>query len=285
MLLWNLANPQARQFLTDFLCGCIRDWGIDCYRQDFNMGMLNYCRKADAPDRVGMTEIRYVEGLYTFWDDLLKRNPGLIIDNCASGGKRLDFEMLRRATPFWRTDGPRDPIAHQCHTWGLMLWVPLSAASEDRKGDDYEFRSSMCSALATNWWSPGDVPADPIPADFPWDWAKRTLEQYLKIRKCYYGDYYPLTGYSQARDVWMAYQLDLPESGEGLVVALRRPESPYETARLKLHGLEAGAQYEITNLDTNQKQTLAGQTLLTDGAEVSLKSCPGSALLTYRRAR
>ena len=284
MLLWNLADAQARQFLTDFISGRIRDWGIDCYRQDFNMGMLDYCRKADAPDRVGVTEIRYVEGLYAFWDELLKRHPGLIIDNCASGGKRLDFEMVRRGTPFWRTDGPRDAIAHQCHTWGLMLWLPLSAASEDRAGDDYEFRSSMCSALATNWWSPGDVPAEPIRADFPWDWAQRTLKQYLEIRKFYYGDYYPLTNYSQAADVWMAYQLDLPETGEGLIVVLRRPESPYETARLKLRGLGGAARYEITNLDSGAKTAQAGEVLCEAGLEITLNARPGSALLTYKRA-
>ena len=31
-----------------------------------------------------MAETRHIEGLYAFWDDLLKRHPNLIIDNCAS---------------------------------------------------------------------------------------------------------------------------------------------------------------------------------------------------------
>lgn len=33
-----------------------------------------------------MKEIRHVEGLYKFWDYLLDRFPGLMIDNCAAGG-------------------------------------------------------------------------------------------------------------------------------------------------------------------------------------------------------
>ena len=37
------------------------------------------------------------------------------------------WETIGRATPLWRTDGPRDPVAHQNHTFGLMAWVPLSA--------------------------------------------------------------------------------------------------------------------------------------------------------------
>ena len=43
-------------------------------------------KAADTPDRQGMAEIRHIEGLYAFWDGLLQRHPGLMIDNCASGG-------------------------------------------------------------------------------------------------------------------------------------------------------------------------------------------------------
>jgi alpha-galactosidase len=230
-----------------------------------------------------MTESRYVIGLYRMWDEIRARNPGLWIDNCASGGRRIDLETLGRATPFWRTDGPRDPIAHQCHTYGLMAWAPLSATSQDRAGDDYEFRSSMCSSLCLNWWVVGDVPAERIPSDFPFAWAKNTLEQYVKLRELYYGDYYPLTGYSQGRDLWMAYQLGQPDGSRGLVVALRRPESPYESAHLPLHGLDPGATYRLTDLDTQAQSRHTGQDLLGQGIELAMKAKPGSALILYER--
>src|SRR5262249_34939087 len=125
--LLNLGNPAARKFLTDFISVRIDEFGLGCYRQDFNIDPLAFWQAADALDRQGATEIHYIEGLYAFWDELLKRHPNLMIDNCASGGRRLDLETLGRATPFWRTDGPRDPIAHQCHTLGLLSWVPLNA--------------------------------------------------------------------------------------------------------------------------------------------------------------
>ncbi len=281
--LFNLGLPAAREFLTRFLNDRIDEFGLGCYRQDFNIDPLPFWQAADAPDRQGMTEMRHIEGLYAFWDGLLAQHPHLILDNCASGGRRLDLETIGRATPFWRTDGPRDPIAHQCHTFGLLPWVPLSATSQDRAGDDYEFRSSMCSGLCLNWWVSGDAPAERIPDNFPFDWAKRTLAQYLDIRPFFYGDYYPLTGYSQARDVWMAYQLDRPEQGDGLVVALRRPESPYETARLVLHGLESAAQYLVRNLDSGVETTYLGSELSGEGLAVALDKRPGSALLTYRK--
>jgi alpha-galactosidase len=282
-LLWNLGDSNACRFLTDFIDSKVKEFGLGCYRQDFNIDPLPFWRAADAPDRQGMAEIRYIEGLYAFWDGLLRRNPGLLIDNCASGGRRIDLETVGRATPFWRTDGPRDAIAHQCHTYGLMSWVPLSATSQDRAGDDYEFRSSMCSSLCLNWWVSGDVSAERIPDTFPFPWAKRTLDQYLGYRGMYYGDHYPLTGYSQAGDLWMAYQLDRPETGKGLIVALRRPQSPYESARLRLRGLSADATYKVVDLDTQAQTTLRGAQLAAEGLEVRIGARPGSALLVYER--
>ena len=281
--LFNLGLPAARQFLTDFISAKVDEFGLGCYRQDFNMDPLPCWQAADAPDRQGLSEIRHIEGLYAFWDGLVARHPNLIIDNCASGGRRLDLETLGRATPFWRTDGPRDAIAHQCHTYGLLAWVPLSATSQDRPEDDYEFRSSMCSSLCLNWWISGDAPAEAIPATFPFAWAKRTLAQYLKLRQFYYGDYYPLTGYSQARDVWMAYQLDRPDLNQGLIVALRRPDSPYQAARFPLHGLAPAATYQITDLDSGTRRTQSGDELLRQGVPVAVTARPGSALVLYER--
>ena len=282
-LLLNLGNPAARVFLTDFISSKIEEFGLGCYRQDFNIDPLPFWKASDAEDRQGITEIKYIEGLYAFWDELLRRYPGLIIDNCASGGRRIDLETVGRATPFWRTDGPRDAIAHQCHTYGLLSWVPLSATSQDRAGDVYEFRSSMCSALCLNWWVSGDVPAEEIPANFPFPWAKQTLNQYLSFRDCYYGDYYPLTSYSQARDVWMAYQLDRPDLGRGFLVVLRRPESPYESARLVPRGLEPGAKYKLIDSDTGQEQTVSAEELSRNGVPVLVPEKPGSKLLLYSR--
>lgn len=281
--LFNLGNEQARKFLTDFISGKIDEFGLGCYRQDFNMDPLEFWQKNDPPDRQGISEIRHIEGLYAFWDDLLQRHPNLIIDNCASGGRRLDLETLGRATPFWRTDGPRDAIAHQCHTYGLLPWVPLSATSQDRAEDDYEFRSSMCSGLCLNWWVAGDAPAERIPANFPFAWAKHTLDQYLSLRQYYYGDYYPLIGYSQAKDLWMAYQLHRPDLGRGMVVALRRPQSPYESARFLLQGLDEGAMYQIADLDSGRNSLCSGRQLMNEGLQVRVESQPGSALLTYER--
>ena len=123
--LLNLGNPEARQWLTDHIDKLLTDNGIDLYRQDFNIDPLGFWRGNDAPDRQGITENKYVSGLLAYWDELLKRHPNLLIDECASGGRRNDLESMRRAVPLWRTDHAYHSTATQGMTYGLSLWLPL----------------------------------------------------------------------------------------------------------------------------------------------------------------
>jgi alpha-galactosidase len=282
-LLTNLGNPDACKFVTDAISKMIDDFGLGCYRQDFNMDPLPYWQANDAENRQGINEIRDTEGLYAFWDGLLQRHPNLMIDNCASGGRRIDLETTGRATPFWRTDGPRDAIAHQCHSYGLMGWVPLSAISEDREGDTYEFRSSMCSGLCINWFHSGDGPQKKMPADAPFAWGKKILDEYLTLRDFYYGDYYPLTPYTQDRSAWMGWQFDRPEKGDGMVQMFRRPDSLYESIRVQLRGIDPDATYSVTNIDEPGSKDISGRELAENGLLIVIKDKPGAVVITYKK--
>jgi len=283
--LLNLGNPDALRFLTDFLSARIEEFGIGCFRQDSNIAQLEYWRHADAPDRQGITEIRYIEGQYALWDELLTRHPGLIIDNCASGGRRIDLESLGRATPLWRTDhinlGP-SRIAFQCHTWGLLHWVPLNGTTAGylNQVSDYQFRSSLSSALQAGLWGRGDALQEPIPPDYPFERAKALLDEYLELRGFFCGDYYPLTEYSQGEESWMAYQLDRPEHDDGLVVVLKRPRSPFCEAHIRLRGLQPDVSYFVEGDDGHGCIATGGE-LMNSGLRIELPETPDSRLIRY----
>jgi alpha-galactosidase len=285
--LWNLADPAARQYLTDFVSDRIAEFGLDCYRHDANIAPLEFWRAADPPDRQGMTEIRWVEGLYGFWDELLRRHPGLIIDNCASGGRRIDLETLSRSTPFWRTDFPGDPIGRQCHTFGISFWTPMNATGGTTPGrdDDYAMRSTFSSSMVVNLFGNGDAPQAKMPSpDFPYAKAKTALAQYRGLQKDFLGDYYPLTPYSKAADAWLAWQFHREDLGEGLVQAFRRPKAMQETVKLKLAGLSPAARYTVLDLDAPQRaREMTGRELMEQGIPVTATVCPAALLLTYKQ--
>ena len=127
--LLDLGNSDARRWALDSISHHIREADIAVYRQDFNEYPSFFWHTNEPPDEVGLREVRYINGLYDFLDELARRHPGLILDNCASGGRRLDFEMMRRCVVLWRSDSCWDaksfPRNVQAMTHGLSHWLPL----------------------------------------------------------------------------------------------------------------------------------------------------------------
>ena len=294
--LLHLGHPNALRWLTEHLSQMIEREGIAVYRQDFNIDPLPFWRAADAPDRQGITEIRHVEGLYTLWDTLLARHRGLLIDSCASGGRRIDLETISRSVVLWRSDYHYfEPVGQQCHTAGISRYLPTTATGCGYP-DAYLMRSAMNAGLNL-WtaWSPTAAyetyrqflppeaswqPGQPFPAQR----ARALAAEFRRVRRAFYGDFYPLTPHSTADDVWMAYQFHLPDAGSGIVLAFRRTRCPHPAHTLRLHALDANRVYDLRLSDEGLRQTrrtARGEELLS-GIEVRIEPAPGSLLIEYR---
>lgn len=68
-----------------------------------------------------------------------------------------------------------------------------------------------------------------------------------------------------------------------MIQAFRRPESPFESARLKLRGLDPDARYQLTDLDQSQAAEMPGKELMLNGLPVWMKSQPGAVLIKYKK--
>jgi alpha-galactosidase len=272
--LLNLGNPAARQWLVDHVSALITAQGIDWYRQDFNMDPLELWRQNDAPDRQGITEINHVTGYLAYWDELLRRHPGLLIDSCASGGRRNDLETMRRSVPLWRTDFRLDPVGTQCHTYGLSSWLPLSGTGTGTYAA-YDFRCNMAPLLNCIW--------DVRVKDADYDLMRRLVDQFRQVADCYRGDYYPLTSYSLENTTWMGWQFDRPDLGRGMVQVFRRGDSIYKAADLRLEGLDPDARYQVSNLDAPAQDIVTGRDLMDRGLAVVLNDRPSAAVIVYEK--
>ena len=275
--LFDLGNDEACDWLCKYYGDLIEENGIDYYRQDFNMLPAGYWRDADEPGRSGIKEIRHIENLYKVWDYLLERFPGLLIDNCASGGKRLDWESIGRSAPLWRSDYYHydDPDGYQCHTYGLNFFLPIHGTGI-LLPDQYSFRSSLSSALQCNWkvTEPGVSVLD----------MQQRIREYRDIREYYYEDYYPLSGTGDltGSDVWLAYQMHRPSDDSGIVVAFRRQNAPDAEYTVRLGGLTPDASYTLVDCDT-QAETVRSGRELTEGLTLRLDNPKSSLLIKYRK--
>lgn len=277
--LFKLSDPDARRWLTELLCKRIEEFGLDVYRNDFNMDPLSFWRDNDAPDRQGITEIRYIEGLYAMWDELLQRHPGLMIDNCSSGGRRIDLEMCSRSVPLWRSDtncSANHSDWSQAQTLGISYYVPLHAACA-WKPTRYETRSSTTTGLLCQFAYLED--------GFDVDAATRCVAEALRVQPYWYGDFYPLTPATITPDSFTAFQFHRADLQAGVVMAFRRAECNYAGLILGLQALEPDAQYRVEFSDESGAITMevhSGKELM---SELPLRIPQKNASLLVHYAR
>ncbi len=270
--LYNMADTEALDWLCREVDRMIKEHHVDIYRQDYNITPDPYYEAMDAPGRRGITESHYIEGLYKYWDYLVEHNPGLLIDNCASGGNRLDLESFERSAPLWRSDWCGHPESNQTMTYGLSQWVP-SHGTGVYDSDWYSCRSGYSSAIIFNWqisgW--GDLLA-----------MRNIMAEYREIKQYYEEDFYPLTPEEDNRNYasWLAYQLDKPSGNDGFIVAFRRPECCNPDLRVKLGGMNPERKYTVWNRDTGEVFHKSGAELAS-GFDIHLDNPRSSVVFRY----
>ena len=291
----NLGNPAAREWVAETVSRLVRENGLDIYRQDFNMNALPLWQENDAPDRQGITEAKYIAGLYMFWDELRKRFPHLVVENCSSGGRRLDFEAVSRSHSYCRTDyaighhnGPLQVLDVQNVTLNTLAYQPFQG-SETTPAlffDDYGFFSSVCagSVFTPSDWNAGIVKNDFTPEQTAW--FKKVFTAADKVRPFFEGDFYPLTDIraqdSQGERAWCAYQMHRPDLDAGFVVCFRRLDAPSHVFTASLGGIDPSARYVVETYDGPTEQ-VEGSALVNFTAD--LKSPRSFRLVFYSRSK
>lgn len=262
-LMLNLGYEPARKWITDTLSKVIDDASMEVLRIDFNYEPLDYWKYNDESDRRGVSEIKYVNGVYEMLDELLARHPNLKIDNCASGGRRLDYRMFRRSMPMiCRSDyfcaQDNEPMPKQAHTYGLSKWIPAHADSlgscighTSEVLDTYRARSTMCSGIGMTapWWDLTEEEAA---------WYRKTLSEAKAVREYMSEDFYPLTGYTLSELDWMAYQFHRQADSSGLIMTFRHEENHSPEMMFGLYAMDDSANYQVTDADYGDLGVISG---------------------------
>jgi alpha-galactosidase len=288
-MIFNEGDPDALEWLINHVDGMIKSEGIDWYREDMNgPGPLTAWRKNDAPDRQGITENFYVQGHLRFWDEIVRRNSQIYIDSCASGGRRNDIETMRRAVPLLRSDyqfpEDLDPKfgmkivfeANQAQTMALSSWFPYYGSGVYGI-KPYEVRSFYMPAFGLGPLENWEKDEKSILA------VRRAYDECRTVAPDMLGDYYPMTQYSLDLDQWAAWQFNRPEAGSGFVQAFRRPQCADALRVFRLRGLDSGADYILTDLDTDATVIINGKILMDDGLEIRLVEKPAASVFIYKR--
>ena len=276
----DFGNPDAWAHVCRAVDAVVSGLGLSCYRQDFNVAPGPYFAFNEAPDRVGIREIGHVTGLYRLWDTLLERHPGLLIDDCAGGGRRIDLELVRRSVLFCRSD-------YQCYTniqaevvqahhAGCSRYLPYTGCWLKLK-DLYSLRSSYAPSWGTGMWGAGAMTMDET--DF--ETLRKALADYRRIERFLTCDFYNLASASADPTAWAAWHYRDESADAGVVLAFRRSGSPSAKAIFRLPQLK-GVSYVFESLDDDSRRDVSGKILREAGLDLTLPLPRTSVIYVYR---
>ncbi len=279
-VLYDLSNPEAVDWMIDNLTDFIAKNGIDIYRQDYSLYAPPFWEENDEADREGVTEIKYVEGEYRLLDTLLERFPHLMIDNCSSGGNRIEFGNCIRCVFCWRSDTgcdretevKRSSVWNQNHTNSLSDYIVYHAICT-YEPQAYDVRSAMGNGLAANFGV--------LDEGFDFEIAGKALAECQRLGKYWEEDIYPITAPDLAEDHWSITQFGTAE--KGVVMVFRREKDLHETETVSFQAVDPEKMYLLKISDENYEMTeefVSGKELI-EGYTVCLKEVRSSLAVEY----
>ncbi len=275
----DLGNPEAENWMFERIAGVMERGGIGIYREDHNIRPLGFWQATDTPERQGITENKYMVGHLRMWDKLRERFGGMLIDSCASGGRRNDLETMRRAVPLHYTDFFYSNYSYkQAVQCSLFTVHPYFKAGCGFGPGDFEYymRTAMTPfrVLATR------------PGQYRGEAGERTracLEEWRAVNKSFYADYYLLTEWNVDDASPLAYEFIDSVAGEGFVEVYRRPLCDEPVITLPLKGLQPEKKYHLTGYGC-ALDLVADGAALAKGLEVLLETAPAAATIRIEPA-
>ncbi|MFW5870763.1 MAG: alpha-galactosidase [Candidatus Sumerlaeota bacterium] len=256
--MWNLAlidtsREAGRKYLYDMLKGFIETYGSRWIWHDLNVELRErYWWHSEEPDRRGLRELRYHEGMNEVFDRIIREYPGVRVEWCASGGTMINLGILRRCHLMWVTDHTKLDVddAGDAYTdtlrtfrsflhWILPASYIMNALTVGRSAE--KNRRSTPEFLIPHMGS--NLTFDQYILD--WDESdqvnvKKAVEVFKSIRHLLNKEYYGLFKPPRALDEWDGWQFHDPETGEGVLFLFRGHDCEEESASIEPRWITPG---------------------------------------------
>lgn len=286
--LLNLAIPKAREYFFNIFSDYVDKVGLKWLRMDFNMDALPYYRNNEGIGRKGITELAYINGLYAFLDMILEKYPYMMIDNCASGGNRMDIEMQKRSVTLWRSDYNCNPDylveGLQAATMGSALLFPyqgcgVRACSESM----YDVRSSYGSAIDVNamddnfvniWEEGKKYDQNDLKVEFTKHirpFIEKIFCEYKQVRHLYSENFAAHSCFDADPYSWCCYEFYNDERTQSVLHVFRRRFSDLRSADYIIEGVNQAFDYIVSDMDGNSYE-ITGKNLKENGLHVEINA-------------
>ena len=148
---WDMENPKVVEYLSEKVIGQLKTSGFGYLKVDYNDTMGMGCDGAESP---GEGLRRKVEGSKEFFRKIKRDIPDIVIENCSSGGHRLEPSMMALASQASFSDAHEIPsiplIAANMHRVippaQSQIWAVLRA-KDSRKRIQYSIAATFLGRM------------------------------------------------------------------------------------------------------------------------------------------
>jgi alpha-galactosidase len=294
-------NREAQEWACRTLERLITEYRCNWIKLDFNLDPYAGCNCTDHGHGAGDGLYEHYRGYYSVLDRIRESHPNIILENCASGGLRIDLGIMRHThltflsdpdwpehslQVFWGATTMLAPNA--CLHWSYSDWRgghpsqrfnPRDPNLTDRQFD-YFTRISMLRGFGFSQ-KLNEMPERlQNRISHHVQVYKETVKRFIRD-----ADLYRLTGQPKREgrgDRWTAFQYRLRDGGENLLFVFRLPKSE-ESRTICLKYLDAEAEYKVISLSDGVRETRSGRELMERGLHLAHLAEEESELLMIRR--
>jgi alpha-galactosidase len=297
-----LGSAAGRDHALATLERLITDYACDWIKLDFNLDPGAGCNRTDHGHGAGDGLYEHYRGYYALLAEIRRRHPEVVLENCSSGGLRIDLGIMRQthltflSDPDWPEHdlqifwGASTMLApERCLHWGWCEWtntthphqtLDLHDPKLTQDQLDYYVRNGMLGAFGYSQRLP-DLPI----------WVRDRLayhaRQYKDVVRRFVreGTVHRLTAQPRREgegDRWAAFQYALPDGVEHLLFVFRLDGGEPERT-LQLQALDPDWQYEISSLAGGPSERQSGGDLMNAGIRFDTLPEEGSEILRLRQ--
>ena len=291
-LVLNLARPDVRAYVYDFLDKLLTENDISFLKWDYNRNWSEPGWPSVAPDEEKNVYVDFIRNLYSILAELRQKHPGVEIESCSGGGSRVDLGVMQYTDEVWPSDNTdaydrlsiQNGFTYAYSPGTMMAWVTDSPTWVNNRSLtlEYRFLSSMQGSLGIganlNKWSSEDL-------------AKATamIADYKAIRETVErGDLYRLIPPEHGSE--QSVTETVARNGEQAVVFafLHSSTELFPFPRLFLKGLDEDTDYTIHviagRVDSETPTHASGAYWMHHGIDMDLRGDFQAAAFTLMRA-
>ena len=282
-VLLDMCNPKVQDFVFKIVDNLMTENPDIAYiKWDANCSLQNYGSNYLPAQKQSHIYIEYHRGLLKTLERIRAKYPKLVIQDCSSGGGRVNYGLLPYFEEFWTSDN-NDPFQRVFIQWGTSYFFPSNAMAQHIAHSPY-WNTGRTSPIKyrTDVAMSGRLGIELQPANMTpeeREQTKRAVSDYKKIRDVVQlGNLYRLVS---PYDENLSSFLYTNDAKDRVVLFAHRVKYLYNMVipRVRLAGLDASKNYRIReiNVKVNDKpcyldgKVVSGKLLMEAGLNIPLE--------------